>query len=380
MENTTGVKPLADLVAGLNAMLGEGTYDFVDTGTIGTDAIKVGIIYKTTTVSPVGNYAVLDDPAFTNPRDAEIPKNRPALAQSFIDDETGGIVTVVVNHLKSKGSECGPGDDDPVQGNCNLTRTLAAQELVKWLAADPTGVNDTDFLLVGDYNAYDKEDPIDALRAGADGQMGTPDDYIDLVYQYQDEFAYSYVFDGELGYLDYALASASLLEEVTGTTVWQVNADEPDILDYDMTFKQAAQDALYEPNAYRFSDHDPVIAGLNLRAPAAEVMASPDTLWPPNHKYVTVEAEVMNGPATVEIYSVVSDEPDAGLGEEDLPNDIVIVDADSVDLRAERDDEGDGRTYTITYIVTDDLGDSTLRTATVFVPHDQRGGNANSNK
>jgi uncharacterized protein len=46
MENTTGVSPLADIVAGLNAQLGAGTYDYIDTGTIGTDAIEVGIIYR----------------------------------------------------------------------------------------------------------------------------------------------------------------------------------------------------------------------------------------------------------------------------------------------------------------------------------------------
>jgi uncharacterized protein len=42
-------------------------------------------------------------------------------------------------------------------------------------------------------------------------------------------------------------------------TVWHINADEPDLIDYDMTFKQDAQDALYAPDAYRSSDHDPVI-------------------------------------------------------------------------------------------------------------------------
>ena len=32
MENTTGVEPAADLVAGLNELVGAGTYDYVDTG------------------------------------------------------------------------------------------------------------------------------------------------------------------------------------------------------------------------------------------------------------------------------------------------------------------------------------------------------------
>ena len=47
---------------------------------------------------------------------------------------------------------------------------------------------------------------------------------------------------------------------------WHINSDEPDILDYDTSFKPPAQEALYEPNAYRTSDHDPVLVGLNPNA------------------------------------------------------------------------------------------------------------------
>jgi len=54
IENTTGVEVMADIVAGLNDVFGAGTYDYIDTGTIGTDAIKVGFIYRTTAVTPVG--------------------------------------------------------------------------------------------------------------------------------------------------------------------------------------------------------------------------------------------------------------------------------------------------------------------------------------
>jgi predicted extracellular nuclease len=172
-----------------------------------------------------------------------------------------------VNHLKSKGSDCNAVDDPDTgdgQGNCNLTRLAAAQALVDWLATDPTGSGDADALIIGDLNSYDKEDPIDAILAGADDTLATFDDYTDLVYQYQGEFAYSYLFDGQLGYLDHALASPTMAAQVTGATVWHINADEPDILDYDMSFKQDPQDALFEPNAFRSSDHDPVIVGLDL--------------------------------------------------------------------------------------------------------------------
>ncbi len=179
-------------------LMGAGTYAYLDTGIIGTDEIKVAFIYKPASVSLMGGYAILDstvDPRFID------TKNRPALAQTFQDNTTGGVFTVVVNHLKSKGSDCDDlGDPDlgDGAGNCNLTRKAAAEALVDWLATDPTGSGDADFLIIGDLNAYDKEDPIDAIKLGSDDMAGTADDYTDLLYQFIGEYAYSYVFDGQL--------------------------------------------------------------------------------------------------------------------------------------------------------------------------------------
>ncbi len=276
IEIENNMAALQDLVSGLNNAVGADTYAAIETGAIGTDAIKVALIYKPGSVTPTGDFAVLDDPSFTNPNNLDTPKNRPALAQTFTEEATGERFTVVVNHLKSKGSDCGgPPDDDPQQGNCNGTRTAATRVLLDWLATDPTGSTDPDTLILGDLNAYDEEDPIDAMKAGADDTAGTTDDYTDLVEQSQGEFAYSFVFDGQFGYLDYALATQALLPQVTGTTEWHINADEPDILDYDTSFKQAAQAALYEPNPYRSSDHDPVIVGLNLGAADAGMLYLP---------------------------------------------------------------------------------------------------------
>ncbi len=373
IENNT--EAILDLVTGLNEVAGAGTYDLIDTGVIGPDAIKVAFIYQPATVTPVGDYAILDG-EFLDPNNLGDDKNRPALAQTFMDNATGGVVTVVNNHLKSKGSPCGDGDDDPVQGNCNLTRTLAAELLVEWLATDPTGSGDEDFLIVGDLNAYDHEDPIMAIVAGADGIAGTDDDFGDLMLAYQGEEAYSYLFGGQLGYLDHALANQALLGEVTGTTAWHINSDEPDILDYDTTFKQDAQDALYEPNAYRSSDHDPVIVGLDICdeiAPTIDVSVTPDLLWPPNHRYTLVTATVevsdnFDSDPTVTLLSVESNEPDDGFGDGHTKNDIRILSDYTFALRAERSGNGDGRIYTITYEVTDDCGNSSIGTAEVYVP------------
>ena len=265
MENTPGVEPLADIVAGLPG------YDYVDTGVIGTDAIRVGIIYRPDSVTPVGDHAVLDTQSFVNPRGADLDRNRPAVAQAFEENATGSRFTVVVNHLKSKGSGCGAGDDDTTtgQGNCNLTRTLAAEELAAWLETDPTGSGDADVLIIGDLNSYAREDPIEALKDAG---------YSDLVNAFGGEAAYGYVFDGQLGYLDHALATSSVAGQVAGVAEWHINADEIPLFDYNDDARTADEAAfeeesdvlsLYEPDAFRTSDHDPILIGLDLVAPPA---------------------------------------------------------------------------------------------------------------
>lgn len=377
IENNVDDEAVQNLVDGMNDSLGAGTYDFVHTGVIGTDAIKVALIYKPASVSLIGNYAILDSSVDSRFVDT---KNRPALAQTFMDNSTGGIFTVAVNHLKSKGSDCNDlGDPDlgDGAGNCNITRTLAAQAEVDWLATDPTGSGDGDFMIIGDLNSYDKEDPIDAFKAGADDISGTADDYLDMVYEFDGEYAYSYVFDGQIGYLDYALVNTSLADQISGVTEWHVNADEPDLIDYDMSYKLPAQDDLYAPDPFRYSDHDPVIVGLDVCDEIApvfdEITVTPDLLWPINHKYVDVAATVLvsdnfDPNPTITLVSVTSNEPDNGEDDGNTVNDIVIVDDFHFKLRAERSGIGTGRIYTITYIVTDACRNSTTQSVTVTVP------------
>lgn len=270
IENDSGAS-VADLVAGLNASLGAGTYDYVDTGTIGGDAIKVALIYKPATVSAVGDFAVLDssvDPAFID------TKNRPVLIQTFEEAASGERFTVAVNHLKSKGSACddvGDPDAGDGQANCSGTRTAAATALADYLATDPTGSGDPDFLIIGDLNAYAMEDPITALTGAG---------YTDLVRQFGGDEAYSFVFDGQLGYLDHALANDSLQPQVTGVTSWHINADEVNVLDYNDAVqdgneapfeRESTNGDLYAPDPFRSSDHDPILIGLELAPPGPAV-------------------------------------------------------------------------------------------------------------
>jgi predicted extracellular nuclease len=249
---------IAELTAAVNAATGTSAWKYINPGVnkIGTDEIAVGFIYRSDRATAIGKTAILDssvDPQFID------NKNRPALAQSFRANSNRAIATVAVNHLKSKGSDCndlGDLDIGDGQGNCNITRTQAATALVNWLSTHPTGVNDRDYLIIGDLNAYAKENPItQIINAG----------YTDLINHFGGDAAYSYVFDGQAGYLDHGLASNALTPQVLYAADWHINADEPISLDYNTEFKSAAQIAnFYSADAYRSSDHDPLVVSLKL--------------------------------------------------------------------------------------------------------------------
>ncbi|MCW8998452.1 MAG: ExeM/NucH family extracellular endonuclease, partial [Kangiellaceae bacterium] len=249
---------IADLVNGVNQSTGK-IYDYVrpttTNGLLGSDAIAVGIIFDTAKVEQAGVAATLDSGAFED-------KNRQPLAQSFRELDSNGKFTVVVNHFKSKGS-C-PSDISDInadqgdgQGCWNAMRSLAAQQIVAWLASSPTGVEDSDNLIIGDLNAYAMEDPVASIE-----QSG----YENLIKKFEGNAGYSYVFYGQAGALDHALSSPSLTSQVVDTTEWHINTDEPKVLDYNVEYKSTSQvTGLYSADHFRASDHDPVIVALNLK-------------------------------------------------------------------------------------------------------------------
>lgn len=253
IENNASAS-LQSLTDGLNAAAGPGTYEYVDTGTIGTDAIRVGFMYKPGSVSATGAFAVLDaniDQRFDSSR------NRPSLAQSFSQNSNSAILTIVVNHLKSKSSSCssvGDPNRNDGQSECNVTRSDAAAALADWLATDPTGSGDPDMLIIGDVNAHMQEDPITRLEAAG---------FDNLLEHFVGTDSYSYLFKGQAGALDHALASPSLAIQVTGVADWHINADEAPVHSYDLEFGR--DPGIFDgTTAYRISDHDPVVVGLEL--------------------------------------------------------------------------------------------------------------------
>ena len=153
---------IEELVAGLNAAMGAGHLRVHrhrrdrDRRDQGRPDLQAGASCRRSARYKIITTAI--DPRFID------TLNRPSLAQTFERNATGARLTVVVNHLKSKGSDCnavGDPDTGDGPGNCNVTRTNAAKALVDWLATDPTGSGDPDFLFIGDLNSYTFEDPID---------------------------------------------------------------------------------------------------------------------------------------------------------------------------------------------------------------------------
>jgi predicted extracellular nuclease len=212
-------------VEGLNKVMGDGHYGFIATGTIGRDAIKAGLLYQPALLTPQGRFALLDgklDPRFND------ALNRPALAQSFHQAGPGSVFTVVVTHLKSKncaGAEGRNLDQQNGQGCFNATRTLAANALADWALRDPTGSGSKRVLLMGDFNSHRLEDPIRAV-----GQSGL----VNLLARLGDASGYTYAYDGRTSTLDYAFASPQLLPFITGAAPWHINADELELLDYNL--------------------------------------------------------------------------------------------------------------------------------------------------
>ncbi|MBI4659375.1 MAG: VCBS repeat-containing protein [Verrucomicrobia bacterium] len=107
----------------------------------------------------------------------------------------------------------------------------------------------------------------------------------------------------------------------------------------------------------------------------SSLTASSATLWPPNHKMVSITLTPVTsdavGVASLKIIGATSSEPDNGLGDGDAAGDIEITGALTLNLRAERSGAGNGRIYTITVEAKDAAGNASTRTVTVSVPKSQ---------
>jgi predicted extracellular nuclease len=202
-------------------------------GRVGDDVITVGLFYRPSVLEPVGQAAVLDAPEFRG-------LSRHPLAQVFRHRDSGALLLVAVNHLKSKGRcpETGANSDlDDGQGCWNQARVEAVNALIPWLQELAASSGTAKILVLGDMNAWRQEDPIQRfLSAGFD----------DLVASLSGLPQHSFLYWGQAGTLDYAFASPAMTESARAAQIWNINATWPAGMD------------LPEP-WLRMSDHDPVI-------------------------------------------------------------------------------------------------------------------------
>jgi predicted extracellular nuclease len=284
-------------------------------------------------------------PGRIDPGNAALEASRKPLAGEFT--YLGETLFVVANHFNSKGG------DDPLFGRfqpptrvTETQRHQQAQVVNDFVDAILAEDADANVLVLGDLNDFDFSDTLTILRGGVLTNLYT------LLPAAQ---RYSYDFEGNSQALDHVLMSSALGNEQAVLDVVHVNAEF----------------------AAQASDHDPLLAGFCLdgTAPKLTVTATPNRLWPPNHAYVRVQVTTTGSDdadpsVAVSFVSATSSEPDNAPGSADgnTVNDVVKVDDDTFDLRAERNENGSGRTYTLTYRAVDDCGNATTASATVRVP------------
>lgn len=341
------------LVEKLNEALGDDVYDWVDPGVayLGTDAIATGFIYKKDVVQIADGTTVAIDTHAVN--------DRPTMAVTFEEIATGGEFTAVSNHFKSKRSGTGVNDDKgDGQARSNFDRVQQANRLDSWLDTNPTGSADDDIVLLGDFNAYFQEDPIDVLR----GAGYTPA---------FDQDSSSYLYDGQSGTLDYAFYSASLTGQVAGAGHWHIGSDEAPALDYNLDSATAAgyarNPAYFDGDTpYRASDHDITLIGLNLRGPNVAPVARADTAAAGEDKSVVIDVLANDTDANAgDTRTLVSVSATAKGSTVSIVDGKVVylADGDSFDLLA----DGATATDSFTYVMRDAAGLTSTATVEVTV-------------
>lgn len=194
-----------------------------------SDFIKTGIIYDANSVTALTTAKYHKNPIFS----------RPPLFQRF---NYGGNSEFIlsVNHFKSKSPRGAQGlneDQKDGQAAYNYKRKQQAEVLLNLV--DSLYEND-DLLIVGDFNAYTNEDPIQLLESNNLKRLEVT--------------KYSYEYKGRKGNLDHAFVSKNLESSINEVKVWDINTSYPNWIDY----RHELADSTY----YRSSDHNPILIGL----------------------------------------------------------------------------------------------------------------------
>lgn len=241
VEIQTGQNTIEYLTNALNASVGNDVYAYINDGTTTYGSYtKVGFIYRKDKVATVKELRSNND---------GIQNRKKAQCFKLLSNNEAFVFSL--NHFKAKsGCSSATGDNVDIgdgQSCYNGDRVREANSTISFVNVCATYYNEPDILIMGDLNAYTKEDPL---------QVFYNYNYTNLQKHFQSESEYSYSYNSEVGCLDHALGNPSLTQQVSGCAVFHINADEPSYFEYDQT-------PFYD-TMYRCSDHDAVVVGLNL--------------------------------------------------------------------------------------------------------------------
>lgn len=238
VEIQQGDGALSEIAADLNKNIPGRIYKIIRSNTVASGTYtQSGYIYDSLHVQPIYATKSIND----------VVQNRKKM-QIFEEMATNERFIFSLNHFKAKsGSGTGKdADQGDGQGTYNESRVKEARAVYNQYNTFSNQTKEPDMLIMGDLNAYAYEDPIQVfIRHGM----------YDLHRYFHADSSYSYTFRNQAGYLDHAIASQTMFQQVTGMTAFHVNSDENDSYTYDKSSDETM---------FRYSDHDPVLVGLRL--------------------------------------------------------------------------------------------------------------------
>ena len=248
-----------ELVMAMNQLCHqEGRYAYVVTDTCDRDTISVGFIYRPDRLHPVGALRM----AYAATDTLHVIYAHRFMLQGWEEQTTGERFMLSLNHPRSKRG-------DPVMANekrMNNIRAILAllddYQQHPLTAHAQTTAPEMDILLLGDYNAYAEEQPLQTLvRAGYQDMLAGMNDY-------------SYSYKGECGFLDRCYASPSMARQITKIMPLHWNTDyyysAAYYSKYNYKNNRIPKDkpknirhvmslAAKKNRLFRYSDHDPLI-------------------------------------------------------------------------------------------------------------------------
>ena len=219
------------LVNALNKIAKKEVYAFVSDGWDNQDMISCGYIYRKDKVRPYGEM----EHGYAN---TNSHYHYRLIALGWEEIASGEKFVLNINHLRSKR---GTGAESNDKRMANVDSLMAMLSKIQ----EQQIFQDEDILLVGDYNSYTYEQPLQTIiQAG----------YTDVLMQYAPK-GYSYVYYSEAGYLDRVFASPTMSTQVTKVQPYHLNAD----YFYSRGFKRGLDETIF-----RYADHDPILIHIKL--------------------------------------------------------------------------------------------------------------------